>query len=99
VCALVKNYSGRFLKIQEDFLKFRRIPQNSGQLLKKLRNVPEFVWQLQILKVPYASLINSDGANSSNFLRMAPDLFFAVRGPVCASGRKGVVYGVGVTVF
>jgi hypothetical protein len=78
VCALVKNYSGRFLKIQEDFLKFRRIPQNSGKLLKKLRNVPEFVWQLQIPKIPFASLINSDGANSSNFLRMAPDLFFAV---------------------
>jgi hypothetical protein len=78
VCALVKNYSGRFLKIQEDFLKFRRISQNSGKLLNKLRNVPEFVGQLQILKIPFASLINSDGANSSNFLRMAPELFFAV---------------------
>jgi hypothetical protein len=78
VCALVKNYSGRFPKIQVDFLKFRRIPHNSGKLLKKLRNVPEFVWQLQILKIPYASLINFDGADSSNFLRMAPEIFFAV---------------------
>jgi hypothetical protein len=78
VGALVKNYSGRFLKIQKDFLKFRRIPQNSGKLLKKLRNDPEFVWQLQILKIPCASVINSDRANSSNFLRMAPDFFLAV---------------------
>jgi hypothetical protein len=82
VCALVKNYSGRFLKIQEDFLKFRKIPQNPGKLLKKLRNVPEFVWQLQILKIPFASLKNSDGDNSSNFLRMPPEFFFvSVPGP------------------
>jgi hypothetical protein len=78
VFALVTNYSGRFLKIEEDSLKFRKIPKNSGKLLKKLRNAPEFVWQFQILKISCASLINSEGANSSNFLRMAPELFFAV---------------------
>jgi hypothetical protein len=78
---LVKNYSGRFLKIQEDSLKFRRIPLNSGKFLKKLRNFPEFVRQFHILKIPYASLINSDAANSSNFIRMASELFFAVKVP------------------
>jgi hypothetical protein len=60
----------------------RRIPYNSGGLLKIQEHSIiffwELVWQFQILKIPYASLINSDGSNSFNFLMMALELFFAV---------------------